>query len=142
MRAEGQDDWRVRTVQALIKPAAAVVASDLTVQQLFAQLPKRPVTRVYVTDDKDLVAWLDPRQLLEDVKQGKVPADAVVASVAHPISFTLNPEMSLSAALEGFLREQVAVLPVTPGQWHSTLLGEVSRHDLLLAVQDRLTYPK
>jgi chloride channel protein, CIC family len=142
MTADGRDDWRVRTVKALIKPAAAVVASHLTVQQFFAQLPKRPVTRVYVIDDDELVAWLDPRELLEKMKQGKVPAGASVASVAKPVSFTLNPEMSLSAALEGFLREQVTVLPVTPGQWRSTLLGEVSRHDLLLAVQDRLTYPK
>jgi len=45
-------------------------------------------------------------------------------------------------ALDGFLREQATVLPVTPGQWRNTLLGEVSRHDVLLAIQDRLTYPK
>jgi hypothetical protein len=50
--------------------------------------------------------------------------------------------MTLSAALEGFLREQVATLPVTPDQWRNTLLGEVSRQDLLLAIQDRMTYPK
>jgi CIC family chloride channel protein len=142
MTAGGQDDWRVRTVKALIKPAAAVVASDMTVQQLFAQLPKRPVTRVYVTDGDELVAWLDPRRVLEEMKQGKVPPEAAVGTVANPVSFTLSPDMSLSAALEGFLREQVTVLPVTAGQWHSTFLGEVSRHDLLLAVQDRLTYPK
>jgi len=142
MTAGGQDDWRVRTVKALIKPASAVVSEELTVQQLFAQLPKRPVSRVYVTDGDDLVAWLDPRELLEGVKQGKIPADASVASVSSPVSFTLTPDMSLSAALEGFLREQVAVLPVTLGQWRNTLIGEVSRHDLLLAVQDRLTYPK
>jgi hypothetical protein len=33
-------------------------------------------------------------------------------------------------------------LPVTTGQWRSTLVGEVARHDVLLAIQDRLTYPK
>jgi hypothetical protein len=38
--------------------------------------------------------------------------------------------------------EQVTVLPVTPDQWRNTLLGEVSRHDVLLAIQDQLTYPK
>jgi hypothetical protein len=36
----------------------------------------------------------------------------------------------------------VTVLPVTPDQWRNTLLGEVSRHDVLLAIQDQLTYPK
>jgi hypothetical protein len=50
--------------------------------------------------------------------------------------------MTLSAALEGFLRERVTTLPVTPDQWRNTLLGEVSRQDLLLAIQDRMTYPK
>jgi hypothetical protein len=34
------------------------------------------------------------------------------------------------------------VLTVTPGQWRNTLLGEVARNDLTLAIQDRLTYPK
>jgi len=42
----------------------------------------------------------------------------------------------------GFLRERVTTLPVTPDQWCNTLLGEVSRQDLLLAIQDRMTYPK
>jgi hypothetical protein len=50
--------------------------------------------------------------------------------------------MPLCEALDGFLREQATVLPVTPAQWRNTLLGEVSRNDVLLAIQDRLTYPK
>ena len=54
----------------------------------------------------------------------------------------LTPDMTLSAALEGFLREQVTTLPVTPDQWRNNLLGEVSRQDLLVAIQDRMTYPK
>ncbi|HUI61481.1 MAG TPA: hypothetical protein VLX90_14735, partial [Steroidobacteraceae bacterium] len=62
--------------------------------------------------------------------------------LARPVTFTLNPDMTLCTALEGFLREQATVLPVTPGQWRNSLLGEVSRHDVLLAIQDRLTYPR
>jgi hypothetical protein len=68
--------------------------------------------------------------------------DLAVGSVARPVEFALPPDMSLTAALEGFLREQATVLPVTPGQWRNTLLGEVARSDVLLAIQDRLTYPK
>jgi hypothetical protein len=52
------------------------------------------------------------------------------------------PDMPLTTALEAFLREQTTILPVTPGQWRNTLLGEVSRSDVMLAIQDRLTYPK
>jgi CBS domain-containing protein len=62
--------------------------------------------------------------------------------VAHPVTFALTPEMSLCAALDGFLREQATVLPVTPDRWRNSLIGEVSRRDVLLAIQDRLTYPK
>jgi hypothetical protein len=35
------------------------------------------------------------------------------------------------------LRPQATALPVTAGQWHNTLLGEVAGSDVLLAIQDR-----
>jgi chloride channel protein, CIC family len=138
----GVDDWRLRTIQALVKPVAASTTAETHLQELFAQLPTRPVGLVYVTDNNKLIAWLDPREVLAQLKQQQLTADATVASVARPVTFTLTPDMALSAALEGFLREQATVLPVTPDQWRNTLLGEVSRHDLLLAIQDRMTYPK
>jgi hypothetical protein len=47
--------------------------------------------------------------------------------------------MSLTAALELFLRDNETVLPVVSGAWRTTLLGEIARHDLMLAVQDRMT---
>jgi hypothetical protein len=34
------------------------------------------------------------------------------------------------------------VLPVTPDHWRTTLMGEVSRNDVLLAIRDRLSYPR
>lgn len=142
VKARGEHDWRLRTIEALVKPAAAVVPGSMTLQELFAQLPKRPVARVYVTDGDELTAWLDPREVLGQLQQEQLFGGALVASVARPVAFTLSPEMSLSSALEGFLREQATVLPVTPGQWRTTLLGEVARRDLLLAIQDRLSHPK
>jgi len=142
LAADGVDDWRLRTIQALVKPVNAATSGDTRLQDLFAGLPNRPVARVYVTEGNKLVAWLDPREVLAQLNQQQLAPDATVASVAHPVAFALTPDMSLSAALEGFLRQQATVLPVTPDQWRNTLLGEVSRHDLLLAIQDRLTYPK
>jgi chloride channel protein, CIC family len=138
----GVDDWRLRTIRALVKPVAASTTPETRLQELFAQLPTRPVARVYVTDNHKLVGWLDPREVLAQRNQQQLSADATVASVARPVTLTLTPDMALSAALEGFLREQATVLPVTPDAWRNTLLGEVSRHDLLLAIQDRMTYPK
>jgi CIC family chloride channel protein len=142
MSAEGVDDWRLRTIRTLVKPVAAVTSADTRLQDLFAQLPKRPMTRVYVCDGNKLLSWLDPREVLTRLEKQQLSGNAPVASVAQPVTFALTPDMSLSAALEGFLREQVTTLPVTPDQWRNTLLGEVSRQDLLLAIRDRMTYPK
>jgi hypothetical protein len=95
-----------------------------------------------VTQGSDLIAWLDPREILARLKEGKLDGSVLVASVAKPVEFALAPDMPLTTALEAFLREQATVLPVTPGQWRNTLLGQVSRSDVMLAIQDRLTYPK
>jgi CIC family chloride channel protein len=139
---EGGDDWRLRTVETLVKPAAAVVSDTTTLTQVLEQLPKRPLERVFVVQGGDLIAWLNPRQVLEQLQKAQLDGSLPVGSVAKPVEFALSPDMSLTAALEGFLREQATVLPVTPGQWRNTLLGEVARSDVLLAIQDRLTYPK
>jgi CIC family chloride channel protein len=138
----GTDDWRLRTVETLVKPAAAVIPRETTLQAMFAHLPKRALERVYVTDGEDLVAWLDPREVLDQLQKHMLDGSLSVDAVAKPITFTLAPEMALCTALDGFLREQTTVLPVTPGQWRNTLIGEVSRRDVLLAIQDRLTYPR
>src|SRR5579862_821866 len=136
------DDWRLRTIAALVKPVGIAVSGETHLQELFTQLPTRPLDRVYVTEGDKLVGWLNPRELLAGVKEQRIAPDATVASVSSPIDLTLTPEMSLSTALEIFLRQQATTLPVTPDQWRNTLLGEVSRHDLLLAIQDRMNYPK
>ena len=139
-REGNEADWRLRTVEALVKPPAAVVSDTVTVRDMLDGLPRRPVQTVYVVDEKgQLVAALDPREVLARVKAGEADPDGKVGKLGVPIPYVLTPEMSLAAALDGFLREQVKVLPVTAGQWHMTLLGEVSRHDLLLAVQDRIS---
>jgi CIC family chloride channel protein len=139
---ESADDWRLRTVETLVKPAAAVVSGATTLAEMFEQLPKRPIDRVLVVNGGELVSWLDPREVLERMKQGDLPGSLSVAAVAKPVEFALTPDMPLTSALEAFLREQATVLPVTPGQWRNTLMGEVARSDVMLAIQDRLTFPK
>ena len=132
--------WRLRTVEALVKPPAAVVFDSATVRDMLDGLPRRPVQTVYVVDEaRQLLAALDPRAVLARVKAGEIDPDDNVGKLGVPVPYVLTPEMTLAAALDGFLREQAKVLPVTAGQWHMTLLGEVSRHDLLLAVQDRIS---
>ncbi|HTX04940.1 MAG TPA: ClcB-like voltage-gated chloride channel protein [Steroidobacteraceae bacterium] len=140
--AEHGDDWRLRTVETLVKPPAAVVSGTTSLADIYDQLPKRPLQRVYVTSGDDLVAWFDPRRVLERLQKGEIDWGLPAEAVSLPVNFALAPDMSLCEALDGFLREQATALPVTPGQWRHTLLGEVSRSDVLLAIQDRLTYPK
>jgi chloride channel protein, CIC family len=140
--AEHGDDWRLRTVETLVKPPAAVVSGTTSLADIYDQLPKRPLQRVYVTSGDDLIAWFDPRKVLERLQKGEIDWGLPAEAVSLPVNFALAPDMPLCEALDGFLREQATALPVTPGQWRHTLLGEVSRSDVLLAIQDRLTYPK
>jgi CIC family chloride channel protein len=140
--AEGSDDWRLRTVETLVKPAAAVVPETMTLGEVFDRLPKRPLERVFVVKGDELVSWLNPREVLEKMHHSELDGGLPVSAVAKPVEFALAPDMPLTTALEAFLREQATVLPVTAGQWRNTLLGEVARNDLMLAIQDRLTYPK
>src|SRR5579883_3035973 len=67
--AAAPDDWRLRTVEPLVKPPASMVPRATTVGELLAQLPKRPIERVYVVDGDQLIAWLDPRRVLDQVQK-------------------------------------------------------------------------
>lgn len=140
--AHSTDDWRLRTVESLVKPPAATVPRTATVAELLEELPRRPLQRVYIVDGDQLIAWIDPRRVLAQVQRGEVDPSTELETIAHPVSFALSPDMALGTALDGFLREQSNVLPVTLGTWRNSLVGEVSRRDVLLAIQDRLTYPK
>ncbi len=51
----------------------------------------------------------------------------------------LTPEMLLGDALDVFIAHHCKRLPVVSGHWSPVLLGEVTRHDVLLALQDRMT---
>ena len=134
-----EPDWRLRTVEGLIRPAVAVVSEYTGVRVMLDGLPKRPVHTVYVINDRQqLVGGLDPRAVMARLKAGEIDPDEGVGRVAVPVAFVLTQDMSLAAALDGFLRERVKTLPAVAGQWHTKLLGEVSRHDLLLAVQDQI----
>jgi CIC family chloride channel protein len=138
--AESGSAWKLRTVADLIRPAAAVVKESTTVQDMLRNLPGRPVRAVYVVNDEgELTAFIDPRKAFADMKEGRLNPFARVQAVSVPMNATLTPDMSLTAALELFLRENETVLPVISGPWRTTLLGEIARHDLMLAVQDRMT---
>lgn len=76
------------------------------------------------------------------LRNGEAGWDVPVGEIVQPVNETLSPDMSLTEALDGFLRENVRTLPVMPGQWRHVMLGEVSRDDALLAIRDSLTITK
>lgn len=136
-RTQG-NDYQLNTVAALIKPAAAVVAQTMTLKEMFETLPRRPLERAYVIDRDELIGWLDLRELLARMRSNQVDGAATVAAVMRPVTSALTNDLSLGAALDVFLRARANTLPVTGGEWRSNLLGEVSRQDVLLAMQDRM----
>jgi chloride channel protein, CIC family len=135
---QGGDGWQLSSIAPLIKPAAAVVAQTMTLKEMFEKLPRRPLERAYVTDGGELVGWLDLRELLARLRKGEVDGAATVETVTRPATLMLTEDLSLGAALDLFLRAGANALPVIGGPWRNNLLGEVSRQDLLLAMQDRL----
>ncbi len=132
--------WHLRTIADLIKPAGAVVGEAATVHRMLETLPRRPVRAVYIVNgDQELVASLDPRDTFAKVKRREISPDTAVLALSTPVQTTLTPDLSLTAALELFLRDNATELPVVARPWRMTLLGTISRHDLLLALQDRMS---
>lgn len=127
-------------VADLIRQNVVRVREASTVGDMLAALPRRPVAFAYVVNDAgELLASLEPRVLAADVHRGDVSAEARVASVATPVRIALTPELGLTAALDHFLRGHARTLPVIASPWRATLLGEVTRHDVLLTLQERLS---
>lgn len=140
IEAAGDGEWQLRTIEQLVLPAAAVASTSTPLRDALAGVPNRGVERLYVTDDEEIVGWLNPRSAQEEIEKTLLDPSVPVGAVMRPATVTLTPDMSLGQALDGFLRDQANVLPVTSGQWHNRLLGEVARRDVLLAIQDRLTF--
>ncbi|MBS0614489.1 MAG: ClcB-like voltage-gated chloride channel protein [Proteobacteria bacterium] len=128
------------TIAGLVRANAVRIRDDTSLAAMIASLPRGPLRTVYVVNDGgELIAALEPRVVAADVRHGDLDERATVATVATPVRAALTPEQSLTAALDLFLKEGVKALPVIASPWRATFLGEVSRHDVLLALQDRLS---
>ena len=89
---------------------------------------------------------MDHQQLVGEVpvtdlkRLARAPAAERVGTIALIMRSAppeLSPEMLLGDALDVFLAHHAKRLPVVSGHWSPVLIGEVLRHDLLLALQDR-----
>lgn len=137
---EQDAEWRVRQISALVRPPALVLQREEPLRSALARAPARGAQRAYVVDaEQQLVGELDLASIrsprLANTSDGN-PTVAQYMIAAPPV---LTPDMLLGDALDVFIAHRARRLPVVAGNWSPVLLGEVSRHDLLLALQDRMT---
>lgn len=133
------DEWRLRQITALIRPPGAVLQRDQSLQSAREQALARGGGNAYVIDgEKQLVGQLDLTALARQPGTHILPASYTVGQAMEPAPPTLTPEMLLGDALDVFIAHRCKRLPVISGHWSPVLLGEVSRHDVLLALQDRM----
>jgi Mg/Co/Ni transporter MgtE len=107
---------------------------------IYEQARARGGGRVYVVDsEKQLVGQMDLSTLAQQPGTQLLPPNYTVGQAMEPPPPTLTPEMLLGDALDVFIAHHFKRLPVVSGHWSPVLLGEVMRHDVLLALQDRMT---
>jgi CIC family chloride channel protein len=140
-RARGEEeDWRLRQIAALIRPPAWLVQRDEPLDALLERPQARSGAVAYVLDEqKQLVGQLDVASLRRPAAEAGEPPGYTVGQVMQPPPSMLTAEMLLGDALDVFIEHRCKRLPVVSGHWSPVLLGEVSRHDVMLALQDRMT---
>lgn len=143
LRARGPGDveeWRLRQISALIRPPGPLLQRDLPLASAYRMARSRGGGSAYVVDsEKQLVGQIDLTVLAQQPGTELMPATYTVGQAMVPPTATLTAEMLLGDALDVFIAHRCKRLPVVSGHWSPVLLGEVSRHDVLLALQDRMT---
>ncbi len=135
-----EDEWRLRQITALIRPPAVVLQRDQLLAAALEQARARGGGRAYVLDnDKQLVGQIDTAADFGAPGGGKLSELYTVGQAMESPPPMLTPEMLLGDALDVFIAHRYKRLPVVSGHWSPVLIGEVSRHDVLLALQDRMT---
>jgi chloride channel protein, CIC family len=136
----GKDEWNLRQITALIHPVELPLHRDTPIRAALQQLPAGGANVAYVVDSqKQLVGQIDVQLLRRQLRLEAAGLAATVAQFMQSAPPALTPEMLLGDALDVFLAHRSKQLPVVSGQWSPVLIGEVWRHDLLLALQDRMS---
>jgi CIC family chloride channel protein len=143
LRASGPGDeheWRLRQITALVRPPALVLQRDAGLNGVLERLSPRGDYAVYVVDPQNQLIGQIPAADLRRAARAipRVP-QLTVGALMQPAPPMLVPEMLLGDALDVFMAHRCKQLPVVSGHWSPVLVGEVLRHDLLLALQDRMS---
>jgi CIC family chloride channel protein len=134
-----EDEWRLRQITALIRPPLMTVQREEPISSVIERLPARASGNAYVVDSQhQLVGTVELAALKSMARQPERNRYLTVAPLMHRAPPILTPDMLLGDALDVFVANRCKVLPVVSGHWSPVLVGEISRHDLLLALQDRI----
>jgi CIC family chloride channel protein len=135
-----EDEWRLRQINALIRPPLVTVQREEPISAVIERLPGRASGNAYVVDSQQqLVGTVELAALKSMARQPERNRYVTVAPLMHRAPPILTPDMLLGDALDVFVANRCKVLPVVSGHWSPVLVGEISRHDLLLALQDRIS---
>jgi len=116
-----------------------VLQRDEKLAGVLERLTPRGDYSIYVVDAQNqLVGQVATQELRRTARTQPVDPHLTVAVIMQPAPPVLIPEMLLGDALDVFIANRCKQLPVVSGHWSPVLLGEVLRHDLLLALQDRI----
>lgn len=123
-------------VSALIRHTSAGARRRGNQLQLEGSAQSGRQSHLWVVDSEDRLVGHIPSRSLRTSSIGKAHLLTVddVESVAH----VLTPETRIGHALAQFLDSRAEVLPVVRSAEDRRFLGTISRHDLLLVVQDQL----
>jgi chloride channel protein, CIC family len=135
-----EEEWHLRQITALIRPPPSVLLRDQPLGSALEENITRGNPRAYVVDsEKQLVGQLDPASLTRELRSQALSPAVTVGHFMEAAPPMLTPEMLLGDALDVFIAHRCKRLPVVSGHWSPVLLGDVARHDVLLALQDRMT---
>ena len=134
-----EEEWRLRQISALVRPPGLVLQRDEPLAGVLERLAPRGDYSVYVVDSqKQLVGQLFTHDLRRETRAQPTDPHVTVGVIMQAAPPVLVPEMLLGDALDVFIANRCKQLPVVSGHWSPVLQGEVLRHDLLLALQDRI----
>jgi len=134
-----EQEWRLRQISALVRPPGLVLQRDEPLAGVLERLAPRGDYSVYVVDSqKQLVGQLFTHDLRRETRAQPTDPHVTVGVIMQPAPPVLVPEMLLGDALDVFIANRCKQLPVVSGHWSPVLQGEVLRHDLLLALQERI----
>jgi len=135
----GEDEWHLRQISALVRPPGLVLQRDEPLAGVLERVAPRGDYSVYVVDSQNqLVGQLFTHDLRRETRARPTDPHVTVGVIMQPAPPVLVPEMLLGDALDVFIANRCKQLPVVSGHWSPVLQGEVLRHDLLLALQERI----